>query len=88
MWLVGLGLVAVAVAQQLQKPPEERTWRGKLFGFVPYDFQMPTLEKLREAYWNPDNPSILTDRVFGVGWAINFYPIYRWLQGLAAGSVS
>jgi len=78
---IGMGLVTAAIYQEIQKPPEERTWHGRVAGFVPYDFRPPTLERLREAYWNPGDPRFLTDRVLGVGWAINFYSL---LQGLSA----
>ena len=77
---IGMGTVAAALYQELQKPPEERTWHGRVAGFVPYDFRMPIPERLREAYWNPDEPRIFTDRVLGIGWAINFC---RLLQGLS-----
>ena len=63
--------LAGAIYTELRKPPEERTWHGKLLGFVPYDFRMPTLERIRQAYWNPRSPKIITDRPIGVGWAIN-----------------
>jgi len=79
---IGMGLIAAAIYQELQKPPEERTWHGRIAGFVPYDFRWPTLERLREAYWNPDEPRIFTDRVLGVGWAINFYSLLRGLNAL------
>jgi Family of unknown function (DUF5808) len=69
--LIGAALVAAAVAQELRKPSSERTWHGRVAGYVPYDFRPPTLERFREAWWDPDNPQIFTDRVFGVGWAIN-----------------
>jgi Family of unknown function (DUF5808) len=69
--VVGAALVATAVAQELRKPSSERTWHGHLAGFIPYDFRPPTLERFREAWWNPDDPRIFTDRVFGVGWAVN-----------------
>ena len=69
--LASAALVVAAVAQELRKPSSERTWHGRVGGFVPYDFRPPTLERLREAWWDPDNPRIFTDRVFGVGWAIN-----------------
>jgi hypothetical protein len=71
--LVAVGLVAAAVAQELSKPRAERTWRGRVFGFVPYDFNFPTLDRVREAYWNPEDPRLFTDRVLGVGWAINLH---------------
>jgi len=64
-------LVAAAVAQELRKPSSERTWHGHLAGFIPYDFRPPTLARFQAAWWNPDDPRIFTDRVFGVGWSIN-----------------
>ena len=63
--------LGAAVYQELRKPPEERTWHWKVGGVVPYDFRIPTLERLRDAYWNPETDQIFTDRVFGVGWAVN-----------------
>ena len=81
---LGMGLVTAAVYQELQKPPEERTWHGRVAGFVPYDFRPPSLERVRQAYWNPDEPRIFTDRVLGVGWAINFYSLLQGLSELAA----
>ena len=74
MWLVrmaAIGAVAGAVYTELPKPPAERTWHGKLLGMIPYDFRIPTLESIRQAYWNPRSPKIFTDRPLGIGWAIN-----------------
>lgn len=64
-------LAAAAVAQELSKPEAERTWHGRVLG-VPYDFRWPTWRRFRDAYWNPQDQRILTDRVVGVGWAVNF----------------
>ncbi len=71
--IVTFGLVVAAVATELAKPEEERTWHGRVFDLVPYDFRPPTWERLRDAYWNPDSDQLFSDRVFGVGWAINLY---------------
>ena len=68
---VVLALAAAAVAQELSKPEAERTWHGRVLG-VPYDFRWPTWQRVRDAYWNPTDQRILTDRVVGVGWAVNF----------------
>ncbi|MEP6693128.1 MAG: hypothetical protein ABJB39_00620 [Chloroflexota bacterium] len=68
--LAWLAFVA-AIYQELRKPPDVRTWNGKVAGAVPYDFRIPTLDRLREAYWAPDNDQIFSERVFGVGWAVN-----------------
>lgn len=63
-----------AVCQELEKPKEERTWQGKV-GFIPYDFRIPTLQRLKEGYWNSNSTNIFSSEVFGVGWAINFYAL-------------
>lgn len=80
VWLLRtaiLGAVVGAVWVELRKPPEERTWNGKLLGVVPYDFRVPTLEGLRQAYWNPRSPKIFTPRPLGVGWAVNIPTVLR-----------
>lgn len=87
--LVTLGLVVAAVATELSKPAEERTWQGRVGGVVPYDFRPPTWQRIRDAYWNPDSDRLFSDRVFGVGWAINLYRAKTLLeetfQGLMGG---
>jgi hypothetical protein len=75
--LVSAALLAGAIAQELKKPADERTWHGHVAGFVPYDFRPPTLDRLRRAYWNPGDSKILTERVFGVGWAVNVGRLVR-----------
>src|SRR6266480_1091170 len=49
-------------------------------GGVPYDFRFPTLKRFRDAYWNPGDGRIFTDRVVGIGWAINFAQLLPRLQ--------
>jgi hypothetical protein len=68
--VAGAALVGAAVVSELRKPATERTWQGRLVG-VPYDLRPPTLQKLRAAVWNPDNPALLVPHVFGVGWTVN-----------------
>jgi len=79
--MVGFGLIAAAIAQELKKPPEEREWHGEVAGFIPYDFRFPTVERIMDAYWNPDDPRIFTDKVIGVGWAVNLGRIYKLAHG-------
>jgi hypothetical protein len=67
VWLAFFG----ALYQELKKPDAERTWNGKVAGVVPYDFRLPTFERLRTSYWNPESDQIFSERVFGVGWAVN-----------------
>jgi len=77
-----VGLVVAAIATELSKPEEERTWHGRVMGTVPYDFRPPTWERIRDAYWNPDSDSLFSDRVFGVGWAINLHRAKTILESL------
>ena len=86
-WIIRtLGLVAIvgAVVREMRLPPEKRTWHGRLLGFVPYDFRMPTPRRLRDAFWNPHSDRLLSDQPFGVGWAINVPAAGRVAQALIA----
>lgn len=80
MWLIRtavVGAVLGALYTELRKAPEERTWNGKLLGVIPYDFRIPSIERLRQAYWNPRSPKVFTDRPFGVGWSVNIPTLLR-----------
>ena len=79
--IVTFGLVVAAVATELAKPAEERTWQGKVLDVVPYDFRPPTWQRIRDAYWNPESDHLFSDRVFGVGWAVNLYRAKTLLEG-------
>jgi uncharacterized membrane protein len=75
MVIIGVAaLMGSAIREQLQMPPEERTWHGALFN-IPYDFRRPTIERLRETFWNKDTARVLVPQFFGMGWSINFYPL-------------
>ncbi len=50
-----IGLFVAAVATELSKPEDQRTWHGRVGGVVPYDFRPPTWERIRAAYWNPES---------------------------------
>ena len=67
-------LIGLALREQLRMPPEERTWHGTLYG-IPYDFRRPTIERLRETFWNKHTARVLVPQAFGMGWSINFYPL-------------
>jgi Family of unknown function (DUF5808) len=64
-------LAGTAIAKELDKPPEERTWHGMIAG-IPYDFRPPTAEKLKRSVWDPDNPKLFVPHAFGVGLSVNF----------------
>ena len=74
---VVLAAVLGAVYTELRKPPQRRTWHGKLLGVVPYDLRLPKLDDLRRAYWNPRSQSVFTERPLGVGWAVNVPVLLR-----------
>jgi hypothetical protein len=75
--VLGVGLVVAAVVQELRKGPAERTWRGRLALSIPYDFTTPSIERIKEAYWNSEDDRIFTDRVLSVGWAVNAHALLR-----------
>lgn len=75
-----IGLVAMAVLEELGKPRQQRTWQGRLLGVIPYDFRPPSWTRIREAYWNPADPRLFTDRVFGIGWALNLHRVEELLE--------
>jgi hypothetical protein len=83
--LAVVGLFVAAVATELSKPEGQRTWHGKVGGVVPYDFRPPTWERIRTAYWNPESDRLFSDRVFGVGWAVNLYQAKRLLEAAYEG---
>jgi Family of unknown function (DUF5808) len=83
--VLGYALAALMVAalrEELRKPASERTWHGRVLGFVPYDFRVPTMARVRGAWWAPDNPQIFTPRVFGVGWDLNLGRVARLLADI------
>ena len=83
--ILALALVVTAVIKELRLPQEERTWHGALGGFVPYDFRVPTVEKIKNTFWSPEG-TILVSRPFGVGWTINFGAVVAKVRSLAGAS--
>lgn len=78
--LLGMAAVAYAVYLELRKPPEERTWNGKIGEFVPYEFRIPTVSRVMSRVWNPDDERILMPTIFGVGWTVNWAAVLGLLQ--------
>ena len=76
-----IALVALAIGDQLRRPSEDRTWEGTVVGFVPYDFRMPTVERARSRWWNPDEPRLFVPQVFGLGWTINVARLIGFVRG-------
>ena len=65
-----LALLAAAVVRELSIPRDQRTWHGTMMG-VPYDLRRPTWRRVQESWWAPQDPRLVTPRVFGVGWSLN-----------------
>jgi hypothetical protein len=63
-------LAGSAVAKELNKPADQRTWHGEVAG-VPYDFRPPTVEKIKRTFWDPESPKLFPPHAFGVGWSVN-----------------
>ena len=81
LWRLLLAVVGIiAVVGELQKPPAERTWHGRVADLIPYDFRLPTAERFRETYWDPEGPMI-TSKLWGVGWALNLGAVKERLLG-------
>ncbi|HEX3299012.1 MAG TPA: DUF5808 domain-containing protein [Actinomycetota bacterium] len=81
--LAAFAVTAAAIVEQLRLPAEQRTWEGRVGGLVPYDFRMPTLERAKSRWWNPQDDRLFMPTVFGVGWTINAARLGRVL-GLVA----
>ena len=81
--ILAAALAVAAVIKELRLPKDKRTWHGALGGFVPYDFRMPTVEKIKGTFWNPDG-AIVVNRAFGVGWTINLGAIVAKVRSLSS----
>jgi uncharacterized membrane protein len=68
-WLA-TALAVAAVVKELRLPADERTWHGRIL-YVPYDFRLPTLARVRERLWAPEDKRLIVPQVFGVGWSVN-----------------
>lgn len=47
---------------------------GRFLG-VPYDFRVPTVDRVRDRFWNEEDDRIFMPMVFGVGWSINLFRV-------------
>lgn len=53
-------------------PPGTGTFLG-----LPYDWRAPTRARARERWWNPADRRLLTPKMFGWGYDLNFYELGR-----------
>jgi hypothetical protein len=69
-WIVVLAAAVVDAAHK-------NRLHGEVFGFVPYDFRVPNLERVRRHAWDPASGRLLTPATFGVGWSVNLGRLAR-----------
>ena len=55
---------------------------GTVLG-IPYDLRPPTMERVRQSFWDPGDPRVLKPHAFGVGYSINFGAVAKRI-GLAS----
>lgn len=79
--VAALAVTGLAVRQELNKPKAERTWHGVVLGWLPYDFRRPTLQRIRDTFWAPEDRRLFMPRVFGLGWDINLGRLLTLLRG-------
>jgi Family of unknown function (DUF5808) len=75
--VLGVALLAAAVATELRKPAAERTWHGAIARKIPYDLRAPTFSRVKRSVWAPDDDRVFTPQPFGVGWTVNVGRIAR-----------
>jgi hypothetical protein len=80
--MIAFAMLVSALRREISKPAAERTWQGKVWQVVPYDFRLPTWARVRERMWAPDSPGIISPNVFGVGWTVNLGRAYRVLASI------
>jgi hypothetical protein len=73
------GLAAAAVGQEMEKPPERRTWKGTIAG-VPYNFRVQDWGDVAAKYWNPKSDQVFSPNTIGIGWGINFAAVAKRAQ--------
>ena len=84
--LMSFGLLVAAVVTELRKPTADRTWVGRLAGFIPYDLRRPTVARARQRWWNAADPRVIVPKVFGVGWTVNLRSLWSRVHTVVAGS--
>ncbi|MDP2234287.1 MAG: DUF1648 domain-containing protein, partial [Actinomycetota bacterium] len=65
----GKGALRVAASGAI--PDEGGRGSGSVLG-VPYDIRLPTAERIRSRFWNPEDSRVFTPRAWGIGWDLNF----------------
>lgn len=80
--MLAFAMLISALRREISKPAAERTWQGKVWQVVPYDFRLPTWARVRKRMWAPGRPGFITPNVFGVGWTVNLGRAYAVLTSI------
>ena len=51
--------------------------KGRILGVIPYSFERPNVQAMRDTWWNPENEQIVVPQPFGVGWTLNLASLKR-----------
>lgn len=58
-----------------EKPDRTGTWMG-----VPFDWRRPTVARVKQRWWNPDDGRLFTPKAFGWGYDVNLHEAARRLR--------
>ena len=81
--LAAIGVTVAAVVKELKQPADQRTWNGMVASAIPYDFRIPTLDRIKQRLWDPEG-RVVGPRIFGVGWTVNVGRVVAEAKELAA----
>jgi hypothetical protein len=84
LFLVTVIIGIIAVRRQLRMPTEDRTWHGTVDVPVPYEFRLPSAERMTRSVWAPDDSRLFVPMAWGVGWSVNVARLLRRGAGTAA----
>ena len=73
--ILKVAIVAVFAATAVHAYRERKS-HGSYYG-IPFDFRIPTVDRVQQRMWNPNDPRVITPTVFGAGWSINLYQAGR-----------
>ncbi|HVC82529.1 MAG TPA: hypothetical protein VNL35_18745 [Chloroflexota bacterium] len=51
--------------------------KPKRFLGIPYDWRSPSMARIKERSWNPNDRRVFTPKMLGWGYSINFYELGR-----------
>ncbi|HET6351861.1 MAG TPA: DUF5808 domain-containing protein [Coriobacteriia bacterium] len=74
---------AVDASAAIDETPAAIDARTKRVLGLPYEFRVPTAERVASRWWDPSNPHVFVPRVFGIGWDLNFGALavrFGWIE--------